>query len=99
MASKKVIVEKREFLSYFDTELFWEDNNLYFRVHLKLNQEYMYLNRGSTHTRTCFYVIPSGVLRRLQNWQRIAKNENKNSDELYPDYVQALKKAELGLDK
>lgn len=59
---KQTMVESRRKKSYQDAELFWIDEQLQFSVHLKENQELKYLNKGSTHTSTCFRVILRGVL-------------------------------------
>ena len=58
-------------------ELFWLNDELKFRVHLKKGQLLKYLNKGSAHTNACLKAIPSGVLRRLASLTSLLPdNEN-----------------------
>ena len=63
----KVTINRNQCFPYLDMELYWRDNELKYKVHLKENQLLTYLNQGSTHTNTMFKSIPYGVLRRLSN--------------------------------
>ena len=61
---KAVTVNGKDSFPYLDMEMYWSKRgDLEFRVHLKVNQQLKYLNRGSTHTKACFQAIPSGVIR------------------------------------
>ena len=44
-----VMVYYEEVFPYIDMELFWCNNDLIFKVHLKTNQQIKYLNQGSAH--------------------------------------------------
>ncbi len=72
-------VSKDDFLPYLDMELFWDPETgiLKSRVHLKDNQQLIYLNLGSNHTPSCFKSIMSGVCGRLASLTPI-DNNNKN---------------------
>jgi hypothetical protein len=51
---------------FLDMELSWDDErDLSFGVHLKLNQQLKYLNKGSAHTSGCFLAITNGVCKWL----------------------------------
>jgi len=63
--SEAVTVADITFFPFLDMELYWTDQDLRFKVHLKENQKLKYLNRGSAHMSACFQAIPSGVLGRL----------------------------------
>ena len=81
---------------YLDTELYWKDNALQFRVHMNKNQQLKYLNQGSAHTQSCFKAIPHGVMTRLAKLTtRSAENENTPIDVLYPKHADALRKSHL----
>jgi hypothetical protein len=76
---------------YLDMELYWCDDDLKFKVHLKPNQKLKYLNKGSCHTSACFKSIPSGVIRRLSILTSLTpENENVPINELYPEHTKAL---------
>jgi len=47
-----------------DMAVYWRESKLKFQVHLKPNQQHIYLNRGSVHTSACFKAIPNGVIKR-----------------------------------
>ena len=77
-------------------ELYWKQDELNFRIHLKPNQQLKYLNNGSTHTNATFRAIPHGVMKRLANLSSAnAETENKRLNELYPKHAAALEKARL----
>ena len=92
-----VLVNRSEYFPYLDMEMFWlTENDLNFQVHLKLNQQLKYLNKGSTHTEACFVAIPSGVVRRLALLtMRTNELEDIRMDELYPLHAKALWVANL----
>ena len=53
-----------------------------------------YIEKGSTHSRSCYRAIMSGVFKRLG---RLTSKDNSKItmstiDDLYPDHVYALKK-------
>jgi hypothetical protein len=97
MLHKAVSVNKGESFPYLDMEMYWSvDNQLFFKVHLKPNQQLKYLNRGSTHTEACFKSIPSGVLKRLASLTtRTEDSEMKCLDKLYPLHASVLRSAKL----
>ena len=96
--NKKVTICKEESFPYLDLEMYWRDEDLQFRVHLKPNQELKYLNQGSAHTKATFKAIPHGVLRRLTLLTSVNEdNKNTTLDELYPKHIEALEKAGLPL--
>ena len=91
--NKKVTICKEESFPYLDLEMYWRDEDLQFRVHLKPNQELKYLNQGSAHTKATFKAIPHGVLRRLTLLTSVNEdNKNTTLDELYPKHIEALRK-------
>ena len=55
------VISKNAF-PYLDIEMFWNNQDLHFKVYKKNNQPLKYLNRGSAHTAQCFKAIPFGVL-------------------------------------
>ena len=96
--NKKVTICKEESFPYLDLEMYWRDEGLQFRVHLKPNQELKYLNQGSAHTKATFKAIPNGVLRRLTLLTSVNEdNKDTTLDELYPKHIEALEKAGLPL--
>jgi hypothetical protein len=93
---KKVTVNRNEYFSYLDMELYWRDEALAFKVHLKENQALKYLNEGSCHTSSCFKSIPHGVLRRLSILTSMTpENKDKPLNKLYPEHTKALEHAKL----
>jgi hypothetical protein len=82
---------------FLDMELSWnEKRELSFGVHLKLNQQLKYLNKGSAHTKDCFLAITNGVCKWVTKLTSIDEsNENKRLDEVYPLHFQALLHADL----
>ena len=82
---------------FLDMELYWnQDQDLRFRVHLKPNQQLMYLNRGSTHTRCCYKAIQKGVFGRLGKLTSVdGDNASKRLSDLYPDHFTALERAKV----
>ena len=94
--NKKVKINRNQNFPYLDMELFWLNDELKFRVHLKKGQLLKYLNKGSAHTNTCLKAIPSGVLRRLASLTSLLPdNKNATMDTLYPNHIAALRKAKL----
>jgi len=61
--NKQVTICREDAFPYLDLEMYWREEELKFRVHLKPNQVLKYLNQGSAHTNACFRAIPYGVLR------------------------------------
>eukprot|EP00984_Skeletonema_dohrnii_P023783 scaffold12871_cov72-Skeletonema_dohrnii-CCMP3373.AAC.1 len=97
---KKVEIVRKEAFPYLDLEMYWRNEDLQFRVHVKENQALKYLNRGSNHTNATFKAIPMGVCRRLVSLTSVnADNENKTIDELYPEHFNALRRANLISEK
>jgi hypothetical protein len=89
-------INRKENPPYLDMELYWREESLEFKVHLKPNQQLKYLNIGSAHTNACFKSIPSGLIRRLSILTSTTpENENKTIDELYPLHIKALKDTDL----
>ncbi|CAB9517283.1 expressed unknown protein [Seminavis robusta] len=82
---------------YLDLDLYWQNQqNLQFKVHLKPNQQLLYLNKGSSHTSTCFDSIPRGVCHRLAKLTTVTEdNADTSLQDLYPDHFAALKHANL----
>ena len=76
---------------YLNMELYWHNDGIKSKVHLKPNQKLKYLNKGSHHTSTCFKSIPSGVIRQLSILTSLTQ-ENKNVpiNKLYPKHAKAL---------
>ena len=94
--NKNVTIRTEQSFPYLDMELYWRENELNFRIHLKPNQQLKYLNKGSTHTNATFKAIPNGVLKRLANLTSAnPETENKRLNELYPQHALALEKAQL----
>jgi len=94
--SKKVKVQKGEGFPFLDMEMYWVDQDLQFRVHMKENQELKYLNKGSSHTNSCFKAIPHGVMGRLGKLtSRNRETENVRMDILYPKHAAALRLANI----
>ena len=80
--------------------MYWRNDELQFRVHLKPNQVLKYLNKDSAHTKATFQAIPHGVLRRLTSLTSVHEdNEDTTLDVLYPKHIEALEKAGLPLPK
>ena len=60
---EKVTICAKNAFPYLDMELYWRNDELKFRVHIKPNQQIKYLNKGSAHTDATFDTIPTGVTR------------------------------------
>ena len=77
--------------------MYWDSRgHLLFRVHLKPNQQLLYLNRGSSHTLSCYRAIESGVLGRLAKLtSATTANLGCPMDQLYPEHAKALQHAGL----
>ena len=79
--------------------MYWLDDDLKFRVHLKENQLLKYLNKGSAHTKAFFKAIPNGVISRLASLTSMTPgNADTRLDVLYPDHASALTRAGLVLN-
>jgi hypothetical protein len=80
---------------YLDMEMYWSGRGqLCFRVHLKPIQQLSYLNRGSSHTSSCYRAIESGVLGRLAKLtSATAANLGRPMHQLYPEHAEALQRA------
>jgi hypothetical protein len=91
----KTQLESKTCFPYLDMELFWnEQGTLEFRVHLKPNQQLKYLNKGSSHTPSCYSAISTGVFKRLAKLTSLTdSNKDKSLDELYPNHLKALRSA------
>ena len=95
-SNKRVTINRNSAFPYLDMEFYWLQDKLQFRVHLKPNQLLKYLNKGSTHTNSCFSSIPHGVIRRLTTLTSITQdNKSTRINELYPHHALALEKAGL----
>ena len=69
---------------------------LQFVVFSKKGQQLKYVGQGSTHTPGTLCTIPSGVLNRLAKLTlRNPSFHSKAVDKIYPDHVNALRKAGL----
>ena len=96
MVNENVKIKREDSFPYLDMELYWREDQLKFRVHLKPNQQLKYLNKGSTHTNATFKSIPSGVIKRLSKLTSATpENENLPMNEIYPTHAAAMEKAEL----
>jgi hypothetical protein len=82
---------------YLDMEMYWSGRGqLRFRVHLKPNQQLLYLSRGSSHTSSCYRDIESDVLGRLAKLtSATAANLGRPMHQLYPEHAEALQRAGL----
>ena len=98
--SDKITICTDEAFPYLDLEMYWRNDELQFRVHLKPNQVLKYLNKDSAHTKATFKAIPHGVLRRLASLTSVHEdNEDTTLDVLYPEHIQALERANLPVPK
>ncbi len=99
-SNENVKINRKKAFPYLDVEMYWLDDDLKFRVHLKENQLLKYLNKGSAHTRACFKAIPNGVTRRLASLTSMTpENADTRLDILYPDHASALTRAGLILNE
>ena len=96
-SSKVVEIARTETFPYLDMEWYWnQDSNLCSRVHLKENQQLLYLNKGSSHSSSCFRAIPKGVCHRLAKLTMMTEhNKRMRLDIMYPKHFQALKESNL----
>ena len=98
--NQMVNVDSNEYFPFLDMELFWHNDKLSTRVHLKPNQQLKYLNADSTHTPSCFKSISRGVLKRLSKLTTIThENQKKSMKDLYPQHFNALEIANLPIRK
>ena len=94
----KITICRDDAFPYLDLEMYWRNDELQFRVHLKPNQVLNYLNKDSAHTNATFKAIPHGALRRLTSLTSVHEdNENTPLNELYPEHIAALERAGLPL--
>ena len=94
--NKKVKINRKSAFPYLDTEMYWHEENMAFKVHRKENQILKYVNSASTHTSACRKWIPSGVIRRPSILTTLTlENMDMRIDELYPNHAEALKRAGL----
>ena len=69
---------------------------LQFGVHLKVNQQLKYLNKGSAHTPACFKAISTGVCKRIAKLTTInSSNKDVKISDRYPSHFEALERAGL----
>ncbi len=96
-SSKVVEIARTETFPYLDMEWYWnQDSNLCSRVHLKENQQLLYLKKGSSHSSSCFRAIPKGVCHRLAKLTTMTEhNKRMRLDIMYPKHFQALKESNL----
>lgn len=96
-ATANLSVDTNQSFPYLDMEMYWSGRGgLRFRVHLKPNQQLLYLNRGSSHTSPCYRAIKSGVLGRLAKLtSATAANLGRPMHQLYPEHTKALQQAGL----
>jgi hypothetical protein len=93
----KLSVDTNQAFPYLDMEMYWSSRGqLLFCVHLKPNQQLLYLNRGSSHTSSYCRAIESGVLGRLAKLtSATAANLGCPMHQLYPEHAKALQHAGL----
>ena len=83
---------------FLDMKIQWTiHGELSFRAYSKPGQLIQYVDNSSTHRRSCLRAIPQGVLKRLG---RLTSNDHgqlteRTIDQLYPEHVEALSKANL----
>ena len=96
-ATANFSVDTNPSFPYLDMEMYWSGRGaLRFRVHLKPNQQLLYLNRGSSHTSACYRAIESGVLGRLAKLtSATAATLGRAMHLLYPNHAKALQQAGL----
>ena len=76
--TERVKVERRPWFTYLDMELFWNNQELKFRVHL---QRLKYLNSDSEHPGHTARGTPTGVIGRLANLTTMTEeNEDEKMD-------------------
>jgi hypothetical protein len=91
----KLSVDTNQSFPYLDMEMYWNSRGqLLFRVHLKNNQQLLYLNCGSYHTLSCYRATVSGVLGWLAKLtSATAANLGCPMHQLYPERAKALQHA------
>ena len=93
-------MDPNEAFPFLDMEMFWNEEDLNFRVHLKENQELKYLNEGSAHPKACFKSIPTGLEIRQTRLTTITEsNGDIPLDITYGEHAKALKKANIAPKK
>ena len=94
--NKEVRIIIGEGFPYLDLEMYCGEDDLRFRVHLKPNQVFKYLNEGSFHINACFRAIHNGVIQHLTILTSpTLENKNQTLDKLYPHHVRALENDKL----
>jgi hypothetical protein len=91
-------VDTNQAFPYLDMEMYWSSRGqLLFRIHLKPNQQLLYLNHDSSHTPSCYYrAIESGVLGWLAKpASATAANLGCPMYQLYPEHEKAVQHAGL----
>jgi hypothetical protein len=93
----KLSVDTNQAFPYLDMEMYWNSQGqLLFRVHLKPNQQLLYLNRGSSYTLSCYRAIESSVMGRLAKLtSATAATLGCPMHQLYPEHMKALQHAGL----
>ena len=93
----KCTKKTKESFPYLDMKISWSKlEKLAFYAYSKPGQAIQYVNKGSSHHRTCLNAIPSGVLKclgKLTSEDREKKHQAVK--EIYPDHIKALEKANL----
>jgi hypothetical protein len=91
----KLSVDTNQAFPYLDMEMYWNSRGqLLCRVHLKPNQQLLYLNLCSSHTSSCYRAIESGVLGWLAKLtSATAANIGCPMHQLYPEHAKALQHA------
>ena len=97
--TQKCTLVKKPTFPFLDMSFYWDSfNRLATKAYSKPGQKIQYVNKDSTHRRSCLTAIPSGVFKRLS---RLTSQDdlgiagNKAINELYPDHWNALLEANL----
>ena len=88
---------KRTF-PFLDIEISWsKKRNSSFWAYAKPTQQIQYIDKQSTHRRSCLNSIPNRVLKQLLRLTLKDSNHvsNQRIEELYPGHIEALKEAKL----
>ena len=79
-------------------EMSWSTKGtLYFQAYAKPNQKILYIDKRSTHRKSCLRAIPNGVLKRLARLtsKDLQLVSDQKIDLIYPEHLKALKDAKL----
>ena len=93
----KVHKKTKESFPYLDMKIFWSEfEKPIFCIYSKHRQVIQYVNKGSSHQRSCLNEIPSSVLKRLGKLT-LKDKETKHQavDKIYLDYIKAQEKTNL----